>query len=190
MTGHMTYDPLMNYNKNKTIRDKIGFLPFSNSYLQADVCGPTAARTGDADSVYEYIGTKFRGVDLNYIKTSDPVLIRITGQYEYTDTQKISYILNSDSLNFANQGNYWYWAGTIRPATSGGKFMNNREPGLRYTRYTPPVTALWGGDPAIQISPDLTCWFTWDNPLNFAYHLFNGGGEKDTSLAVRFIHRC
>jgi len=191
MAGHLTYDPFVDNNKNKAIGGKIGILPFSNSSLQVDVFGQTAAKTGDPGSAYENVGSTSYGVDLNFYKTFNPILIRIMGQYENTKTQNANYFQESTSTfyTFNNEGNTWYMAGTLRPSGSGNKFISNLELGVRYTKYTPPIDAVWGGDPANQTSLDLTYWFTWDNPINLTYDIINEGGQKNSAIVIRAIHR-
>ncbi len=66
MTGHMSYESLMDNNKNKAVGGKIGILPFSNSSLQIDAFGQYAGKTGDKGSPYENVSSSSYGVALNF----------------------------------------------------------------------------------------------------------------------------
>jgi len=193
MTGHMSYEGLMDNNKNKAIGGKIGWLPFSNSSLQIDAFGQYAGKTGDAGSPYENVASTSYGVDLNFYKTFGPMMLRIMGQYEATQTDNQTYGMIEDTsittYTFDNKGSSWYVAGTLSPTGSQSKFISNLELGARYVNYAPPKKAPWGGDPSTQLTLAVNYWLTWSSQLSFGYDVLNEGGKKSNEFTVRGIYK-
>ena len=190
LTGHMSYEGLMDNNKNKAIGGKIGILPFSNSMLQVDVFAQTAGKTGDAGSQYENVSSTSYGADFNFYKTFNPILLRLRGQYEATQTSNASYTDTTNTqYTFDNKGNSWYVSGTLRPTGSKNKIISSLEFGTRYVMYSPPKNAPWGGDPQTQLTFDLTYWFTWSSQINFGYDIVNADGETTSQFVVRSIYK-
>ena len=188
MYGHTSYESLVDNNKNKSIGGKIGFLPFSNSSLQIDVFGQTAAKTGaTGDTTYENVGSTSFGVDMNFVKLAGPVLIRARGQYEQTNTDKALY--GAETTAFNNSGNSWYVSGTLRPSGSSNKFVRNLELAGRYVTYTPPKDASWGGSPVTQFTLSLNYFFTWSSQINFGYDIVDDGTTKVNQFAVRTLYK-
>lgn len=194
MTGHTSYESLSDNNKNKAIGGKLGILPFSNSSLQLDVFGQTAAKTGDPGSQYQSISSSSWGADFNFYKTLNPIMIRLMGQYEETSTGDATYKFTSDTgtvnYNFKNKGNSWYLAGTLRPTGSSNNFLHDLEIGARYAQYDPPKNALWGGDHSKQLTLDLTYWFTWSSQINLGYNIQTDAGTKlDNEFIIRTLYK-
>jgi len=186
--GHLSYESFMDNNKNKAVGGKIGLLPFSNSSLQVDVFGQTAPQTGAiGDTAYANVASTSFGVDFNYVKMLGPVLIRVMGQYEQTNTDKALY--GADTVAFNNTGNTWYVAGTIRPTGSSSRFISNLELGARYVTYTSPVNAPWGEDPTTQLTFDLTYWFSWSSQINFGYDIVDNGTTTFNQFVVRTVYK-
>lgn len=189
MNGHMSYDGLMDNNKNKSIGGKIGILPFSNSSLQIDVFAQTAAKTGAAGTPYENVSSTSYGADFNFYKTINPILLRLRGQYEATQTSSASYIEGNTTYTFDNKGNSWYLSGTLRPTGASNKIINSLEFGTRFVKYTPPKKALWGGDPQTQLTFDLTYWFTWSTQINFGYDIQTVDGASTNAFVIRSVYK-
>ena len=190
LTGHMSYEGLMDNNKNKAIGGKIGILPFASSSLQVDVFAQTAGKTGDAGSQYENVSSNSYGADFNFYKTFNPILIRLRGQYEGTQTSSATYTdTTNTSYTFDNNGNSWYLSGTLRPTGSKNKFLSSLEFGTRFVKYSPPKNAPWGGDPQTQLTFDLTYWFTWSSQINFGYDIVNADGTTTSQFVVRSIYK-
>jgi hypothetical protein len=193
LTGHMSYESLVDNNKNKAIGGKIGILPFPNSSLQVDAFAQTAAKTGDTGSEYEGVSSTSYGFDLNYYKTFDPILVRVMGQFESTKTDNQTYSLATDTTSvdytFDNTGNSWYLAATLRPTGSKNTFLSNLELGARYVTYSPPEYALWGGDKVTQLTIGLTYWLTWSSQVNFGYDIIKEGDETSNLFIVRGVYK-
>lgn len=188
----MDYSNYTDNNQGKAIGGEIGLLPFSNSSLEIGVSGQYAPTTGDAGSPLENISnTTFAGY-LNYYHTFSPVMVRLQGQYEYTQTQ--GYNLYTDQTDtavlvpkFTNQISGWYGGITFRLSSSNSPFFSNLELGGRMGQLTLPKDAPWGSaNPWNQTTICLTYWFTWKMPLNIAYDIITqSGSPTQSSIVVR-----
>jgi hypothetical protein len=191
--GQMTYGNYIDNNLNKCVGGTLGILPFSNSCLEIGVSGQYTPKTGDAGSPFEGISNTAFAAYLNYYHSFGKLMIRAQGQYEMNQTQ--SYNLyrpgtNNDSIlpgsGFTNQMTGWYGGLTFRLAGSQNMFLSNLELGARISSLTPPVNALWGGQPINQYTICLTYWFTWKIPINIAYDMYKQNGAPDMStITVR-----
>ena len=189
--GMLIYDNYTDNNKNKAVGGSLGFLPFSNSSLEVGISGQYTPKTGDAGSAFENISSNSIAAYLNYFHTINPIMIRLQGQYEYTQTQNFNlYTDNSDTStlfpSFDNKISGWYAGITLRPSGSHSVFLSNLELGGRIGALTPPKDAMWGGEPVNQTTICLTYWFTWKTPLNIAYDIYTqNGAPTQTALTVR-----
>ena len=77
-------------NRNKTITGRIGFLPFSNSSLEIGLSG-MFGKVGDQNSPLENARTKMFALDLNYVKSFNPILVNLKAQYNYININKTKY---------------------------------------------------------------------------------------------------
>lgn len=189
--GQLNYGNYTDNNANKTVGGSIGFLPFSNSSLEIGVSGQYTPKTGDAGTPFENINSTSYAVHLNYYHIFSPVMLRVQGQYEYTQTQNFN--LYTDATNttllvpqFDNQYSGWYAGATLRLSGSHNVFLSNLELGGRLSNLTLPKDAMWGGNPVNQTTICLTYWFTWKTPLNIAYDIYTqSGSPTQTALSVR-----
>ncbi len=190
--GQLNYGNYTDNNTNKAFGGEIGFLPFSNSSLELGASGQYTPKTGDAGSAFENISnTTFAGF-VNYYHTFNPLMIRLQGQYEYTQTQNFNlYTTSSDSTllvpSFNNKYSGWYGGLTLRLSGSHNRFLSNLELGGRMGQLTLPKNALWGGsNPINQTTVCLTFWYTWKTPINIAYDIYTqSGSPTQTALTVR-----
>ena len=190
--GQMDYSNYTDNNQGKAIGGEIGLLPFSNSSLEIGVSGQYAPTTGDAGSPLENISNKTVAGYLNYYHTFSPVMVRLQGQYEYTQTQGYNLYSNpSDTTilvpKFTNQSRGWYGGITFRLSGSQSIFLSNLELGGRLGQLTLPQGTPWGANnPWNQTTICLTYWFTWKTPVNLAYDIITqSGSPTQTSIVVR-----
>lgn len=187
--GQLNYGNYTDNNKNKCIGGSLGFLPFSSSELEIGVSGEYTPKTGDAGSGLENINNYSMSAYLNYFHVFNPLMIRLQGQYEMSQTQ--SFALHSpvvtDSVivpSFTNQTTGWYGGITFRLSGSKHKFLQNLELGGRYGQLTLPqdVNCLWTQKPISQATVCLTYWFTWKTPINIAYDMYTQSGAPNQSV--------
>ena len=189
--GVLNYGNYTDNNKNKAIGGSLSFLPLSNSNLEIGVSGQYTPKTGDAGSAFENISSTSYAVHLNYYHVFNPLMVRLQGQYEYTQTQGFNlYTDASDTAllvpKFTNQLSGWYGGITFRLSGSESMFLSNLELGGRLSNLVMPKDALWGGNPINQTTICLTYWLTWKAPINIAYDIYTqSGSPTQTALTVR-----
>jgi hypothetical protein len=190
--GQLTYGNYIDNNNNKAVGGEIGLLPFSNSSLEIGVSGQYTPKAGDAGTPYESISSTSYAAYLNYYHIFSPVMVRVQGQYEYTQTQKFNvYNTTGDTLilpSFNDQISGWFLGATLRLSGSHNTFLSNLELGGRIGTLTLPddPNCFWGAKPLNQTTICLTYWFTWKTPLNIAYDIYTqSGSPTQTVLTVR-----
>jgi len=189
--GELTYANYTDNNKNKAIGGSLAFLPFSNSSLEVGVSGQYTPETGDAGTPFENIHSTSFAADLNYYHMFSPVMLRVQGQYEYTQTQNFN--LYTDATNttllfpqFNNQIKGWYGGATLRLSGIQNVFLSDLELGGRLGELVLPQNVMWGGNLMNQTTLCLTYWFTWKTPLNIAYDIYTqAGSPTQTAITVR-----
>ncbi len=187
--GLMDYGNYTDNNEGKAFGGEIGFLPFSNSSLEIGVSGQYAPTTGDAGTPYEKINNTTMAAYLNYYHTFNPLMIRLQGQYEYTNTSNTK-ANASDTVNllpnFTNTMTGWYAGVTFRLSGSSNRFLSNLELGARLGQLKVPTDAPWGAQPLNQTTICLTYWYTWKTPINVAYDIYTQSGMPTASaITVR-----
>ena len=183
--GQFDYEAYLDNNKNKAIGGRIGFLPFSNSCLELGLSFENATKTGAQYSDFEKVGVNMIAVDANFYHQVAPLksTIRLTGEYKMQKTDKFDYLalaataedssawLNHPNLNsnFDNSSNAFYVSGSIRPTGSESEILRNFELAYRYSQFTPPKDAAWGGIQKIRTVASLNYWLKWNCVLKVAY---------------------
>jgi len=190
--GQLTYGNYTDNNTNKAFGGEIGFLPLSNSSLELGVSGQYTPKTGDAGSAFENISNTTYAAYLNYYHVFNPLMIRILGQYEYSQTQDFNLYTSSSSDTllvpaFDNKTSGWYGGLTLRLSGSHNTFLSNLELGGRLGQLTLPKAALWGSpNPLNQTTVCLTYWYTWKTPINVSYDIYTQtGSPTQTAITVR-----
>lgn len=185
--GELTYSNYIDNNRNKAFGGEIGILPFSNSTLEIGVSGQYAPKTGDAGTTFENINSTSLAAYINYYHVFNPIMIRVQGQYEYTQTENFSLYTDITQATllfpqFNNQISGWYCGATLRASGSQSVFLSNLEIGGRLGTLTPPKNALWGGNQTSQATVCLTYWFTWKTPINIAYDVYTQSGNPNQNI--------
>jgi hypothetical protein len=185
--GQLTYAQYTTNNNNKAVGGEIGILPFSNSSLEIGISGQYKQKTGNAGTPLENISNTTFAAYLNYYHVFNPLMIRVQGQYEYSNTQGYNLYTNSSDTSvlvpkFNNQLTGWFGGVTFRLSGSRKTFISNLELGGRLSQLTPPQNAPWGGNPTNQTTICLTYWFTWKTPLNLAYDIYTQSGNPTQTV--------
>ncbi|MEO6883467.1 MAG: hypothetical protein ABI199_05530 [Bacteroidia bacterium] len=188
--GILNYGNYTDNNKNKAVGGELGLLPFSNSNLEIGVSAQYTPKTGDAGSHFENISSTSAAAYVNYYHLFSPIMLRVQGQYEYSQTQNFNlYKSETDSLlfpSFNNQISGWYLGATVCASGFSNKFLSNLELGGRIGSLITPTTALWGGNPINQTTICLTYWYTWKTPVNLAYDIYTqSGSPTQTTITLR-----
>ena len=187
----MSYSNYSVNNNNKAVGGELGLLPFSNSSLELGVSGQYKQKTGDAGSLFENASNTVLTGYLNYYHTFSPIMIRLQGQYEYSQTQLSNNIYSNPSDTSILVPKYndiisgWFAGATLRLSGSSSPFLSNLELGGRVGQLTPPKDAQWGGESTDQTTVCLTYWFTWKAPLSLAYDIYNTSGVQYKVFTVR-----
>ncbi|MBN9384075.1 MAG: hypothetical protein J0H74_25215 [Chitinophagaceae bacterium] len=156
-------------NKNKTVCGRLSLLPVANSSLEIGVSGLYGG-VADAGSNYNNANTTMYGADLNYVKSLDPLLFNIKGQYSRILVNKQQYVKPTDSsvYSFDNKSISAFAQISIRPVTASGKLIKNLELAFRYVRYNTPGNSTWGAK-YNEEDIGLDYWMNWRTVLKFTY---------------------
>ncbi len=167
--GELQSAGVVDNNKNKTITARIGFLPFSNSCLEIGVSG-MFGKVGDMGSVYENTKTDMYAVDLNFVKSINPFLVNIKGQYNIINLNDANYIspVDGSTYTFKNQTNTGFAQISLRPNQGDSKFLTNLEFAFRYGNYKSPNQSTWGQH-TNAIDFGLDYWLTWRTVVKVTY---------------------
>lgn len=169
-------------NKNKTITARVGWLPFQNSCLEIGLSG-MFGKVGDAGTEWENVKTDMYAADLNFVKTLNPFLVNIKGQYNYIHVGDAQFA-NPDDMSaytFKNTTKTGFAQISLRPTGSNGNFVKNLEFAFRYGNFTTPGASLWA---AKTNSWDfgLDYWLSWRTVLKFTYENMKTDNTVPASL--------
>lgn len=190
--GQLTYGNLAAINMPKAVGGEIGFLPFSNSSLEVGLSGQYMGSAGLRGTPLENISTTSIAAYLNYYHIFSPVMVRLQGQYEMTQTQGYNLYMNSSDTSsvkvpsFNNVLSGWFAGITLRLSGSQSPFLSNLELGARMSQLTLPQDSLcmWRQKPLNQTTVSLTYWFTWKLPLSIAYDIYSQEGAPNQSVVT------
>lgn len=156
-------------NKGKMISGRLSLLPFSNSSLEIGVSGLYSG-IGDEGSGYSNPQTTMFGADINFVKTFNPFLINVKGQYNRVNVTKQNYIstVDSSAYSFTNKTSSSFAQFSIRPVGVENKLLKNLEFAYRYTNYTTPGNSIWGAN-FHENDFGLDYWLSWRTVLKLTY---------------------
>lgn len=186
--GQLNYDNYSDNNNNKAVGGEIGLLPFSNSTLELGVSGQYTPHTGNAGSLLENVSNTTYAAYINYYHIFNPLMIRLQGQYEYSQTEGYNLYTNTSDTailvpTFTNQMSGWFGGLTFRLSGSSNTFVSNLELAGRFGQLTLPKGVAWGSThPENQTTICLTYWFTWKTPLNLVYDIYTQSGSPTQSV--------
>ena len=167
--GELQNPGVVDNNNNRTISGRLGLLPFSNSCLDIGVSA-LHGNVADAGSSYNNANTSMYAADLNFVKTFDPFLVNIKGQYNLVKVNPQNYIKPTDSTTytFDNQSHAAFAQISVRPVSADSKILKNLELAFRYVNYQGPGNSLWGQN-YDEEDIGLDYWLTWRTVLKFTY---------------------
>ncbi len=174
--GQFEYESYFDNNKNKAVGGRIGLLPFPNSCLEIGASGLMEMNAADPGTHWDSagVGVTFYAVDINYYHSLDFMksTLRIMGEYKGANADKTSYPAIGDSTGamytFDNSSTAYYVQATLRPTKSDNAFLKNLEIAARYSEFTRPKDALWGGK-STQRTLGINYWLNWNCVLKFTY---------------------
>ncbi len=156
-------------NNNKTVSGRLSLLPLSNSSLEI---GVSALHGGVADvgSGYNNANVTMYGADINFVKTIDPLLINIKGQYNRINVNKQNYASPTDSslYSFNNKTSSFFGQLSVRPIGLDQPILKNFELAYRYITYTTPSNSAWGQN-YHESDFGLDYWLSWRTVLKLSY---------------------
>jgi hypothetical protein len=170
-TGQFDYEAYAGNNNAKAVGGRIGILPLTNSSLEIAYSFQTKSKTGAVGTRYENVGVNMQAVDLNYwghllALKSD---VRIIAEWKHQKVDNaVYYKADSTTYTFNNSPSAYYIAATIRPAHLHSNFLRNLELAGRYSEFTRPDEAPWGGK-TNQFAMSLDYWLKWNTVLKLTY---------------------
>lgn len=193
--GEMQGIGTIDNNMNKAVTARFGLLPFSNSSLEIGVSGQTGT-VGDVGLTNQSARSDAYAFDLNYVKSFNPLLVNIKGQYNSVFVTGQNYINPSDSslYTFNNRTTTGFAQISIRPTGATSNLLKKLEVAYRYSNFISPSGSLWGQKNKISEAA-LLYWLSWRTVLKCAYQWNNSnstslGSEGTTtqsnSLIIQF----
>ncbi len=177
--GEMQGIGTIDNNMNKAVTARFGLLPFSNSSLEIGVSGQTGT-VGDVGLTNQTARSDAYAFDLNYVKSFNPILVNIKGQYNSVFVTGQNYINPSDSslYTFNNKTTTGFAQISIRPTGATSNLLKNLEVAYRYSNFISPSGSMWGQKNKISEAA-LLYWLSWRTVLKCAYQWNN---SNSTSL--------
>ncbi|MEI7802462.1 MAG: hypothetical protein WCI97_07460 [Bacteroidota bacterium] len=172
--GQFDYEAYIDNNKGKTYGGHIGLLPFSNSCVELGVSMEHSDKTGDIGTPFENIGTTMMAYDGSFFHKISPLkgTFRILGEYKSQNTDQINFPDDSAGFySFKNLSSTFYVAASFRPNLINNKFIRNLEIAGRFSQFTPPANAPWGGAQQTQTAVSLDYWFNWNSLIKVCYQM-------------------
>jgi hypothetical protein len=168
--GELQNAGIVDNNKGKMISGRLALLPFSNSCLEIGVSG-LHSNAGDAGSGFTAANVTMYGADINFVKTFNPILVNIKGQYNRINVSNQTYLspVDSSGYTFTNKTSASFAQISLRPI-GVDNFLKNFEVAYRYSNYTTPGNSAWGQN-FHENDLGLDYWLTWRTVLKFTYSM-------------------
>jgi hypothetical protein len=169
--GELQNAGVVDNNKGKMISGRLSLLPFSNSCLEIGVSG-MHSNAGDAGSNFTSANVTMYGGDVNFVKSFDPFLVNIKGQYNRIEVSRQTYPGQNGAADysFSNVSSASFAQISVRPTGVDDKFLKNIELAYRYSSYNTPANSTWGAN-SHQNDFGIDYWLNWRTVLKFTYSL-------------------
>lgn len=172
--GQFDYEAYVSNNNSLAVGGRLGILPFSKSNLELGFSFQHKAKTGDIGSPNENVSLDMQAVDLNYFENIKDIksTLRISGELRHQKVGSNAVYLQPDNetkYSFSNSPTAWYLSTSIRPSLVDNKFFRNLEFAYRYSSYTRPAAAPWGGSNLTSNEFAIDYWLHWNSLVKFAY---------------------
>lgn len=172
--GQFDYEAYVTNNKSLALGGRIGILPFSKSNLELGFSFQHKSKTGDLGSTDENVSLDMQAIDLNYFENIKDIksTLRISGELRHQKVGSNAVYLQPDGetkYSFSNAPTAWYLSTSIRPSLVDNKFFRNLEFAYRYSSYTRPTAAPWGGSNLTSNEFAIDYWLHWNSLVKLAY---------------------
>ncbi|MBS1526619.1 MAG: hypothetical protein JST19_13265 [Bacteroidetes bacterium] len=169
--GELQNAGIVDNNKGKMISGRFSLLPFSNSCLEIGVSA-LHSNAGDAGSSFTTANVNMYGADINFVKSLDPILVNIKGQYNRIEVSRQTYPGQNDApdYSFSNVSSAAFAQISLRPTGADDKFLKNIEVAYRYSSYNTPANSTWGAN-SHQNDFGVDYWLNWRTVLKCTYSL-------------------
>ncbi len=156
-------------NTHKTVSGRLALLPLSNSSLEIGVSGLYGG-AGDAGSPLSSANSTMYGADLSFVKSFNPFLVNVKGQYSVIKVNSQNYVnpVDNSLYTFDNKASSAFAQLSVRPVSADSKLLKNLELAFRYVNYKAPANSLWGQN-YNEEDIGLDYWLTWRTVLKFTY---------------------
>lgn len=167
-------------NKGKMISGRLSLLPFSNSCLEIGVSG-LHSNAGDAGSNFTSGNVTMYGADINFVKSFDPILVNVKGQYNRIEVSRQTYPGQNEASDytFSNVSSASFAQVSLRPTGVDNSFLKNIEIAYRYSGYNTPANSLWGAN-SHQNDLGVDYWLNWRTVLKFTYSMSHAVSTANT----------
>jgi len=169
--GEIQNAGIVDNNKGKMISGRISLLPLSNSSLEIGVSG-LHSNAGDAGSNFTSANVTMYGADINFVKTFNPLLVNVKGQYNRIEVSRQTYASTTDGpdYTFSNVSSAAFAQASIRPTGIDNGFLKNIEIAYRYSNYATPTGSSWG-QKSHENDLGVDYWLSWRTVLKFTYSM-------------------
>ncbi|HVV55134.1 MAG TPA: hypothetical protein VHC47_07415 [Mucilaginibacter sp.] len=181
--GELQNAGIVDNNKGKMISGRLSLLPFSNSSLEIGVSG-LYSNAGDEGSAFTGADVTMYGADINYVKTFNPFLVNIKGQYNRINVARQNFVNPVDSTSiysFSNITSSSFAQISVRPIGSDNTFVKNLEFAYRYSNYTTPSQSAWGQN-SYENDFGVDYWLSWRTVLKFTYARSHSLSTSDAAV--------
>ena len=166
--GEIQNAGIVDNNKGKMISGRISLLPLANSSLEIGVSG-LHSNAGDAGSSFTGANVTMYGADINFVKTFNPILMNVKGQYNRIEVSRQTFTspIDSSAFSFSNITSSSFIQASLRPV-GVNNFLKNFEVAYRYSKYTTPNGSAWGQN-FHENDFGLDYWLSWRTVMKFTY---------------------
>ena len=168
--GELQGAGVVDNNTNKTFSGRLGLLPFSNSSLEIGVSALYGG-VADAGSNFSNAHVTMYGADLSFVKTFDPFLVNVKGQYSkmlINGQRYVNPVDTTSTYTFNNNTMSAFAQVSVRPVGVTNGFLKNMELAYRYVSYTTPTGSTFGQNYS-ENDIGLDYWLNWRTVLKFTY---------------------
>lgn len=170
--GQFEYEAYTANNKYSAVGGRIAVLPFQSSSLEVGYSFQSKSKTGDAGTTYQNVGVFMQAIDLNFFHNIPAIqsMLRIIGEVKFQNVGNAIYKdANGNDFSYTNSPTAYYTCASIRPSHVENKFFRNLELAGRYSHFTRPAGAPWGGSDVSQFETALDYWLKWNCLVKFCY---------------------
>ncbi len=172
--GQFDYEAYTSNNNSQALGGRLAILPFSKSNLELGFSFQHKGKTGDLGSPDENVSLDMQAIDLNYFQNISGIksTLRISGELRHQKVGSNAVYIKSDGetkYGFSNSPTAWYLSTSIRPSLVESKFFRNLEFAYRYSSYTRPSLAPWGGSNLTSNEFAIDYWLHWNSLVKFSY---------------------